>query len=91
MSLAISAFNSRQIQSSRRAAATYNIPESTLRDRCAGKLTQRDYKPKSKKLTKLEEEVVVRYILDLNSRGFAPTLSTVQDMADKLLAERAAG
>ena len=91
MSLAISALNSRQIQSSRRATATYNIPKSMLRDRHAKKLTQRDCKPKSKKLTKLEEEVVVKHILDLNSRGFAPTLGTIRDMANKLLAKRATG
>jgi len=35
--------------------------------------------------------VIVRYILELDSRGFAPTLGAVKDMADKLLAARAAG
>ena len=69
----------------------YNVPESTLRDWRAGKLAQRDCEPKSKKLIKLKEEVIVRHILDLNSQGFAPMLGAVQDMADKLLAERAAG
>ena len=33
----------------------------------------------------------MKHILDLDSRGFAPTLGAVRDMADKLLAERAAG
>jgi hypothetical protein len=44
-----------------------------------------------KKLTKLEEEVIVRHILELDSRGFAPTLCAVREMADKLLSERSAG
>jgi hypothetical protein len=35
--------------------------------------------------------VIVRHILELDSRGFAPTLDAVRDMADKLLAERGAG
>jgi len=35
--------------------------------------------------------VIVGYILDLDLRGFAPTLGAVRDMADKLLATRAAG
>ena len=35
--------------------------------------------------------MVVRHILDLNSRGLAPTLGAIRDMANKLLAERAAG
>jgi hypothetical protein len=35
--------------------------------------------------------VIVRYILDLDERGFAPTYAAVRDMADKLLAARGAG
>jgi hypothetical protein len=35
--------------------------------------------------------VIVRYILDLDQRGFAPTYAAVRDMADKLLAARGAG
>jgi hypothetical protein len=35
--------------------------------------------------------VIVRHILDLDLRGFAPTLGAVQDMADKLLTARDAG
>ena len=42
--------------------------------------------PNLKKLTKLKEEVIVRYILDLDLWGFAPTLGAVKDIADKLLA-----
>ena len=30
--------------------------------------------------------MIVRYILDLNLQGFAPTLGTIQDIIDKLLA-----
>jgi hypothetical protein len=40
------------------------------------------------KFTSTEEQTIVRYILDLNSRGFAPHLSEVANMADKLLGER---
>ena len=49
---------------------------------------RRDCEPNSKKLIKLEEEVITRHILDLDLREFPPTLSAVQDMANKLLAER---
>jgi hypothetical protein len=34
--------------------------------------------------------VLVRHILDLNARGFAPTLAAVRDIADRLLAEKGA-
>jgi hypothetical protein len=52
---------------------------------------QRNCKPKSKKLTKLEEEVIERHILKLDLQGFAPTLCAVQDIADKLLSKRNSG
>jgi hypothetical protein len=42
-------------------------------------------------LTKIEEEVVVEHILELDSRGFAPRLSDVADMANSLRAERNLG
>ena len=35
--------------------------------------------------------MIVRYILDLDLRGFAPSLDAVQDIADKLLSKRGAG
>ena len=89
--LAISSIDTTQIPSARRAAAIFNVPETTLRNQHAGKPTRRDCEPNSKKLTKLEEEVIIRHILDLDTRGFAPTLGAVQDMADKLLAKRSAG
>jgi hypothetical protein len=37
------------------------------------------------KLTKLEEEVIIRYILDLDKRGFGPRLAGVEDIANYLL------
>jgi hypothetical protein len=49
----------------------------------------RTYRPDSKancyKLTELEEEVIVRNILDMDSRGFAPRLAGVEDMANFIL------
>ncbi|KAJ8113250.1 hypothetical protein OPT61_g4571 [Boeremia exigua] len=50
-----------------------------------------DLEPNSRKLTQVEEEVIVQYILNLDQRGFAPTYAAVRDMADKLLAARGAG
>ena len=89
--LTISSLNRGQIKSTRAAARTFNVPRTTLRDRRAGKPTRRDCQPNSKKLTQLEEEVIVRHILDLDQRGFAPTYALVRDMADRLLATRDGG
>ena len=60
----------------------------TVRNRRAGKPARRDCQPNSKKLTQREEEVIVRYILDLDARGFAPTYAAVRSIAKKLLAAR---
>jgi hypothetical protein len=89
--LAIYSIKAKQIQSEKRAASIYNIPRMTMRDRRAGKPARRDCQPNSKKLTQLEEEVIVSYILDLDRRGFAPTYEAVRDIANKLLAARGAG
>jgi len=88
--LTIPAINRAQFKTERRAASTFNVPRLTLRDRRAGIAARRDYKPNLKILTKLEEEVIARYILDLDLRGFAPSLGAIQDMADKLLTKRSA-
>ena len=89
--LAISSIASKQIQSNKHAAVLYNIAETTLRRRRAGRPARRDCQPNSKKLTTLEEEVNVNYILDLDLRGFSPTYAAVRNMADRLLATRGAG
>lgn len=40
-----------------------------------------------RRLTKLEEESLVAYILDLDSRGIGATRAMVRDMVNDLLAE----
>ena len=89
--LAISSINIKQIQSTRSAATVYNVSEATLRRRRAGMSARRDCQPNSKKLTKLEEQVILDHILDLDLRGFSPTYAAVRNMADRLLAARGAG
>ena len=91
MQLAIDSLQAKQIQSENHAALVYNVPRMTLHNRRAGKPARRDCQPNSKQLTKLEEEVIVRQILDLDTCGFAPTYAAIRDMADKLLAARGAG
>jgi hypothetical protein len=88
--LAISSIDHSQIQSVRRAASTFNVPESTLRSRRTGVSLRRNCQPKLKKLTKLEEEVIVRHILDLDLQGFAPSLNAIREIANKLLTKRGA-
>lgn len=91
ISLAINAINQAQIQSERVAAKTYDVPRTTLQRRRDGIPSRRDCEPNSKKLTKLEESVIIEHILDLDSRGFSPKLSAVADMANHILTDRAGG
>src|SRR4051794_34512548 len=86
--LAIQALDKKQIESEKRAAAIYSVPRSTIQRRRAGTQSRRDCQPNSKKLTKLEQEVVVGHVLEQDSRGWALTKKGVEEMVNTLLAER---
>ena len=86
--LAISNINSKQIQSVKRAAEIYNVPRTTNQDRRAGRRARRDCEPNSKRLTKLEEEVILQNVLEASLRGVPLTKALIRDMADRLLRER---
>jgi hypothetical protein len=87
----ILSLNRRQIKTVRAAVQAFHVPRTTLRDQRASKPARRDCQPNSKKLTQLEEEVIVSHILNLDQRGFPPTYAAVRDIANKLLATRGAG
>lgn len=88
LQLALLSIEKDEIESGRRAAAVYEVPKSTLHARRAGRPSRSDCAPNSKRLTELEEELIVTYIIDLDSRGIGATRTMVQDMANNLLAER---
>jgi hypothetical protein len=71
-----------------RAAKIYDVPYSTLTSRMNGRTDIRERRPAVQKLTELEEEVISQHIIDLDSRGFAPRLAGVEDMANYLLETR---
>jgi hypothetical protein len=76
--LAIQAIKQGKIEGTRPAAVSYDIPESTLRDRINGMTSRRDSVPNSRKLTPEEESAIVQYILELDLRGFSPGLKTFE-------------
>jgi hypothetical protein len=39
-------------------------------------------RPVAQNLTELEEQIIVNYILDRDSRGFSPRQANVEDMAN---------
>ena len=88
--LAINAIQSTPRMSIRRAAGIYNVPATTIRRRMKGHSAKVDSYNARSNLTKIEEEVIVQYILDQDSRGFSPRIAEVGDMANLLLRKRGA-
>ncbi|KAJ3469699.1 hypothetical protein MRS44_003764 [Fusarium solani] len=68
--LALQALQNNPKLSIRRAASTYTVDERRLRRRQQGIQSRRDTIQKSRKLSDLEEEILIHFILDLDSRGF---------------------
>ncbi|KAJ3454583.1 hypothetical protein MRS44_013183 [Fusarium solani] len=86
--LALQALQNDPKLSVRRAASIYEVKEQRLRRRQNGIQSRRDWIPKSRRLSDLEEQIIVQFILDLDSRGFPPRLRGVEEMANRLLADR---
>ncbi|EXL90010.1 hypothetical protein FOIG_16710 [Fusarium odoratissimum NRRL 54006] len=86
--LALQALQNDPKLSTRRAAKIYEISEPRLRRRRNGIQSRRYFIPKSRKLSDLEEQIIVQFILDLDSRGFPSRLRFVEEMANSLLADR---
>jgi hypothetical protein len=86
--LALQAYDSGQFKSVHRAALAYEVPHQRLSDRLNKIRFRHVAPPNGRKLSEAEEQTVVRYILDLDARGFSPRLAEVADIADKLLAVR---
>jgi hypothetical protein len=72
--------------SARAAGKIYTYDHQKLSRRKRGMQQRRDILANSRKLTDLEEQVLVQHILDLATKGFLPRLSFVEDMANRLLA-----
>jgi hypothetical protein len=57
----------------------------------AGRTARQDTHPNCKRLTKTEEEVIIQYVLDWDSRGYSLVLADMEDMANILLRDRNGG
>ena len=84
--LALQALQNNPKLSVRRAAKMYEIDDRRLRRRQQGIQSRRDWIPKSRKLSDLEEQIIVQLVLDLDSRGFPSRLLYVEDIANSLRA-----
>ena len=89
--MAIEAIKRDKNLSVRVAAKTYDVPYTTLQNRMRGRCARHDTRPNSLKLDVLEENCILQYILDLDTRGIPLKLTDVEEMTDLLLAERDVG
>ena len=88
IALAIAAIQSNPNLSIRNAASIYSVSRTSLQRRIDGVLPKAGSHHINAKLTTIEGEIIIQYILDLDSRGFSPTKAEVEDMANLLLAKR---
>ena len=91
MQLALQALENNPKLSFRATARIFSIDPMKLSRRRRNQQLQYDIPANSQKLTNLKESIIVQYILDLDTKGFPPRLSTVEDMADRLFAKHNRG
>jgi hypothetical protein len=88
--LALQALRDDPKLSIRRAAQIYEVNRNTLSNRKKGMPSQRDITVKPRKLSNLEEQVLLQSILDPDLRGYPPQIHIIEQMANRLLADRGA-
>ena len=88
INLALQAIGKDQNLSARAAATIYKCSHTTLSRQLNGTQSRHDSMPNSRNLTSLEEVTIIQYILDLDTQFYPPRLIGVEDMANRLLAER---
>ncbi|KAM4055391.1 helix-turn-helix, psq domain-containing protein [Hirsutella rhossiliensis] len=76
--LAVRAYQQGQFKSTRKAAAAYDVPQSTVSDRLRGVIRRRDAQMNNLKLTATEETALVQWILSMDERGMPPTVAYTQ-------------
>ncbi|KID80940.1 transposase [Metarhizium guizhouense ARSEF 977] len=86
--LALQAHHTNPGLSIRAAAKIYGVSRKTLKRRHDHVVSRQDIMPNCRKLTDLEESTIIQYVLDLDARSFPPRLRGVEDMANRLLADR---
>jgi hypothetical protein len=86
--LGLQAYQKGQISSIRQAALAYNVPYSTLNYRLSGRVARVEIRANSHKLTPIEEQVLIQWIISMDNRGYPPRVCAVQNAARLLLQQR---
>jgi hypothetical protein len=82
--LALKDFNSGVYKTLRQAAAAHRVSKSTLTDRYNGKPTRRQARVRQQLLSPQQEELLCKWILDLEKAGSAPSHSSIKEMASMI-------
>ena len=64
----------------RRIVKTYDVSRITLRNRIENYILKTEERNVQHNLISIEEEILVRYILDLNSRGFSSRINDIRNI-----------
>ena len=86
--IALQAMQNNPKLSARAAAKIYPTNHQKISRRKRGIPSRCDIPANSRKLTDLEEQVLIQYILDLAAKGFPLWMSIVEDIVNRLLAIR---
>jgi hypothetical protein len=65
-----------------RAVSIYKIPENIFRDRIASRTPCNNTRPAVQNLTETKKQVIVNYILDLDSRRFSSRQIDIEDITN---------
>jgi hypothetical protein len=82
---AIQDFESGVYPSIRAAAKAYNVSRATVGRRIQGRPTRHDAHEYRQRLSRVQEEVLVEWILDLDSLGYPPSHARTREMACRIL------
>ena len=82
---AISDLNTGVYSSQRAAAKAYGIPRSTLSTRLNGVTNRRISHQHRQRLTPLQEDFLVDWILEEDARGYPPPHARAREMANRIL------
>lgn len=77
ISLAIASYRNNPTESIRALAKAFNIPQSTLHTRIHSTQPRSETASVNRKLSAVEEQSLVQWILDLDRRGFPPQVIDV--------------
>ena len=86
--LAIKAIQNGRFTSVAAAARSFDVPRTTLGARIQGRTNQSDSRSALYKFTRLEEESIQDWLVSMDRRGAALTISMLRDMASLLLQSR---